>query len=354
MLQTSVQSLVRGGMTKIFGAGAAVVMSIAPVELASSSDIAPKPWQPQINLISSIKLQGSFVSPQAIYADSERIYAGSYQGYLFILERDRQAGFPIIQTIEFGSPLTAVRGDEDHLYVASRDGNLYVASKTWPIRFFHASSLSSYGLGALEVVGPDVYVAKGQAAMTASNQHLYLSAVNPGDAGIAVSSMQSYGEEFLPGRTLVFNRENLQLLGAIPNTDGGAVKVSAWQDFVFLTQPGCCGTGIDVYDSITLRHTQFINRSTNTVEGIRRKGASLLIGGSESGNVDLYARRLNGFEFINTVDLRTATGFSGSEDIEIRSLWVDGLDNLVIAGSSWGNDSSRSPNLPSLFILEIR
>ena len=80
---------------------------------------------------------------------------------------------------------------------------------------------------------------------------------------------------------------------------------------------------------------------------------SLLAAGSEAGGVNLYAFNKNGYELVNSVDLPALTGFSGPEDIEIRAMWADGLDSLVFAGSSWGNDRSRGPQLPSFFVLEI-
>jgi hypothetical protein len=340
-------------MTRILQISALFVM-VGTLTMATPYEATDIPWKPEIKLVAMANLPGSFVSSQAIYADSERIFAGSYQGDLFVLERDRQANFPWIQTIQVGAPLTAVRGDEDNVYVASRDGNLYVFSKTWPLQLVQLVPLSSYGLAALEIVGPSVYVAKGQSAMTASKNRLYISGLNPGDIGLEVASMRSYGEQFEPGRTLVFDRQTLQMVGTIANFERGAVRVSTWQDFVYFTKPGCCGVGIDIYDAVTLKPVQFIYRSTNTVAGTKRKGILLLLGGSEAGAVDLYMFGTNGYEFTHTADLRTLTGFNGVEDIEIRSLWVDGLDNLVFAGSSWGNASSRSPDLPSVFVLEIR
>jgi len=102
-----------------------------------------------------------------------------------------------------------------------------------------------------------------------------------------------------------------------------------------------------------LERVQFIQRSTNSVVGTEKNGVPLLVGGSEAGAVDWYVLGSRGYQLAGTIDLRTLTGFTGPEDVEIRSLWMDGLDNLVFAGSSWGNDQSRSPELPSLFILEI-
>jgi hypothetical protein len=329
-------------------AGAAVLLTIASVASATTR-------QPEVRLVSLAKLPGSFVAPQTIYADFERVFACSYQGDVFVLERDRQNDFPWIQTINLGTPLTAVRGDDEYLYVTSRNGNLFVFAKTWPVQLVYSVPLSNYGLGAVEVVGTNVYVAKGQAAMTASRNRLYLSALNPGDVALDVTTMRSYGDRFEPKSTLVFDRQSLELVGVIPNAQAGAIRISTWQDFVYLTKPGCCGTGIDIYDALTLKHLQFINRAAaNTVAGIRRKGIPLLVGGSETGSVDLYMFGEDGYDLVSVADLRTLTGFNGSEDIEIRGLWVDGFDNLVFAASSWGNDKSRSPDLPSMFVLEIR
>ena len=108
------------------------------------------------------------------------------------------------------------------------------------------------------------------------------------------------------------------------------------------------------YPPEAVKRVQFINRSTNTVAGTKRKGVQLLVGGTEAGAVDLYMLGSEGYQLVMTTNVRELTGFTGSEDIEIRSLWVDGLDNLVFAASSWGNDQSRSLELPSFFVFEIR
>jgi hypothetical protein len=310
--------------------------------------------RPELKLIAAVALPGSFVSSQAIYADNERIFAGSYQGDLFVLERDRESNFPWIETITLGASITAVRGDEDNVYVTSRNGSFYVFAKSWPLQLTQSVPLSDYGLAAMDVVGSSVYVAKGQGSMTASKNRLYLSGLNPGDVGLDLATMRSFADQYQVATTLVFDRQTLLPLGSIPNFDSGAMRIGVWQDFVYLTKPGCCGVGIDVYDALSLKRVQFINRTTNTVAGTKRKGVPLLIGGSETGAVDLYTLGASGYELINTADLRSLTGFGGGEDIEIRSVWVDALDNLVFAGSSWGNDRSRSPDLPSLFVLEIR
>ena len=56
------------------------------------------------------------------------------------------------------------------------------------------------------------------------------------------------------------------------------------------------------------------------------------------GQVDVFDLRQNPSPLVSSADLRQLTGHTGSEDIEIRALWADDLDNLIFAGSSWGND----------------
>jgi hypothetical protein len=335
---------------------ASIVLPISIVSLAGQTapyEAGANVLRPELKLVRSLNLPGSFVSSQSIYADAERIFAASYQGDLFVLERDRQAGYSLLETIHFGAPLTAVRGDEDNVYIAGTDGSLYRFSKTWPIRFLQVTPLSNYGLNALHVTGQDLYVAKGQAVMTAYAERLFISQLNPGDIGLDLTSMRTYAEAFVPNSTLVFDRRTLRTIGAIPNPFGMFINMNAAQGFLYLTTPGCCGRGISVYDASTLSPVQFLNRTANTVAPIKRRGMSLLAAGGETGAVDLYAFSKSGYELVNSADLPALTGFSGPEDIEIRSMWADGLDNLVFAGSSWGNDRSRGPLLPSFFVLEI-
>jgi hypothetical protein len=245
-----------------------------------------------------------------------------------------------------------VRGNNRKLFVTSRDGKLYTFAKSWPLQLEQAELLSEYGLSGLQLIGTKVYVAKGQAEITASSDRIYVYGLNPGDFALELPSMKTYGEEFDPGSMLAFDRKTLQLVGAISSKYVGLIA-NAWQDLIFVTNPGCCGPGIGVYDSAAQRLVQFINRTTNTVAGTRRRGIPLLVGGSENGNVDLYVGDQNRYSLVSTANLPALTGFQGPEDIEIRALWVDETDNLVFAASSWGNDKTRGPMLPSFFVLEI-
>jgi hypothetical protein len=314
----------------------------------------PNAWAPQLKLLGSVNLPGAFVSPQMVYADSERIFVCSAEGDLFVLERDRETNFQLIETIHLGAPLTAVRGNKDRLFVTSRTGALYTFLKTWPLQLEESVPLSNYGLSSLQVTSKHVYVAKGQGSMIATDDRIYLTQMNPGDFVVELPTMQSYGQQFTPGSLLEFDRRTNQFIGAISNPARPGAIINAWQNYVFATNPGCCGAGIAVYNGDIRTPIQFIPRSTNTVAGTNRKGIPLLVGGSESGSVDLYKNDAGIYSLISSVDLPLQTGFMGPEDIEIRALWVDGLDNLIFAASSWGNDRTRGPNLPSFFIIEIR
>jgi hypothetical protein len=331
--------------------GICSLIGILPIPiLTQSTDINLPPWNPEIRLVGSITLPGSFVSPQTIYADNERIFAGSYQGDLFILERDRQANFPVIQVVHFPSSITGVQGDEDILYVASRDGRLYSLAKSWPLQITGSILLSDYGLSALHVAGSKVYVSKGQSVMAASPDRLYLSGLNWGDSGIEIPNGRSFGDLFEPNTTTVYDRNSFDVIGKIRNPGWGVVNVTASRDLLYFTT---FGWGIYIYDAATLQRRQILGRSANTVAVAKRRGTSLLVGGSESGLVDLYALGENGYQFINSANLPAVTGFMEPEDIEIRALWFDGIDNLVFAGSSWGRWRSRSSDLPSFFVLEV-
>jgi hypothetical protein len=78
-----------------------------------------------------------------------------------------------------------------------------------------------------------------------------------------------------------------------------------------------------------------------------------LIAGNESGHVDVFDLGQNPSPLVSSADLPQLTGHTNSEDVEIRALWTDHHDNLIFAGSSWGNDRTRGPSLPSFFVLEL-
>jgi hypothetical protein len=331
------------------------IIITAGVLLSGYQATTAGPKSQGISLVKAISgLPGSFLGAQSVYADSQRIYLCSFQGDLFVLQRDRQQNFPLIETISIGSPLAAVRGDDTTLYVTGRDGNLYIFSKTWPLQFVQSLPLSNYGLMDLDLANSEVYVAMGQAAMTATADRIYLAELNPGDFTVELSTGRTFGDKpFVASAVSVFDRLTGAQIGTIPNPSTNQVSISTWEGFIYLTNPGCCGLGTYIHDARSLKLVQQLIGNTNTVAGIKRKGVPLLVAGNETGSVDLYGQDKTGYQLINSVNLKALTGFTGVDDIEIRALWVDGIDNLVFAGSSWGNDYTRSPALPSLFVLEL-
>lgn len=356
------------------------------------------PTDPALFLISARdQIPGSFLQDQAVFADGDRIYLASYEGTLFVLARDRFADFPLIQTVVLKTRLTAVRGDQKNIYVSTGDGQLMIFSKTFPLRQVKTISLSDFGLNSLAVLenqvyvskgqvelmsdgqlrvtrktfpwrlgetvrGDEIYVSKGQAEMEVDQRRVYLSTLNEGDIGLRLRKDNLlidliYGQTFSPWVTEVYDRRTAAAIGRIANPIGSQVALFGDQTRLYQTVPGCCGLGIFVYNKDTLTLDQFIPRAaTNTVAAANQLETDLLIGGTEWGSVDLFdLSRIEIYApLLSSVDLRTATGHTGPEDIEIRALWADGLDDLVFAASSWGNDSSRSPDLPSFFVLQIR
>jgi hypothetical protein len=306
------------------------------------------------------QIEGGFVGNKAVYADEQRIYLASFQGKLFVLARDRLANFPLLEIIQdTTSPLTAVRGDPENLYVTSGDGNLRIYRKDNPLVLVDTIPLSDFGLSSLDLQQGNIYVSRGQAALAVDKDHVYLSELNEGDISIEISETLTpglvYGQTFEQNTTVIFDRRNGERIVGIANphdTRGlpSAVRLYVDEKILVQTIAGCCGSGIFIYDLKTFMFDQRIVRLfTNTVA----RSGPWLIAGNENGRVDLFDLRQNPSPLISSVDLRQLTGHTGREDIEIRALWIDKLDNLIFAGSSWGNDQSRGPTLPSFFVLEL-
>jgi hypothetical protein len=297
-------------------------------------------------------IAGGMLTAQSVYADQTRIYLATVQGTLFVLGRDRAANFPLLESIQYTSALYAVRGDAQNVYVAAGDGNLLVYRKDPQLTLIQTLPLAANALSSVAVTDDRVFVAIGLSTRFAVNgSRVYMAASNDGELVVelskpALTPVRTYSEPVYGDTTVVFDR----LTGArVTDISPGYWSLYASETFVMGTDPGCCGPGIFVHDANSLAQDQFIARSsTNTV--VQRDG--FLIAGSEAGNVDVFDIAANPSPLLATLNLRQLTGHTGSEDIEIRALWADNVDNLIFAGSSWGNDQSRGPLLPSLFVLE--
>jgi WD40 repeat protein len=320
----------------------------------------------QLQLVSARDhIEGNFVTSQSVYADRNRIYLASAQGKLFVLARDPAANFPLLETIQVSAnPLTAVRGDNKYLYVTSRDGNLRVydvKTSSEPLKLLRTIPLIYFGLSSMALVGDRLYVSAGQSQLAADRNNIYLSQINEGELALEIETRtwtvtRTYGETFELNSTVVYDRLSGNRVISIPNPLsllGGHAQVSLYADQKILVQtiPGCCGSGIYIYDTSTMALDPLVPQAyTNTVA--RRGG--LLIAGMETGQVKVFDLSDRPLSLVSSIDLRQLTGHTGSEDIEIRAMWVDQFDKLIFAASSWGNDQSRGPLLPSFFVLEMK
>jgi hypothetical protein len=302
------------------------------------------------------QIPGSFTTPRAVYADRNRIYLGSFQGTLFVLARDLAAGFPVVQRIELGIQITGVGGDNDRLYITSPDG-LRVYAKGSSLTQIGSLVLPGYYV-TLELFENYLYLSRGQAQLAVDRERLYLAQLNDGDVAWEVDKAtlqvtRVYGTTFLEHQTGVYDRLTGSLVVTIPNpldTRGVRSMPRPYSNGVDLYQTvgGCCGQGITIVKGPDFVRSEFIGATfTNVVTSVPNG----LVGGLETGSVEYFD--LNN-QLIKQVDLPLLTGHTRPEDIEIRSLWADGLDDLVFAGSSWGNDVSRGPTLPSFFVLRLR
>jgi hypothetical protein len=325
-----------------------------------TGEISP-PQPPVLRLISARDhIEGSFTIGKMLHADDARIYLASAQGRLFVLDRDRASNFPLLQVVQHPAGLTGVIADQDNVYVTGFDGQLRVYGKTLPLQLARTERVAAFQLGGARVVDSDLYVSRGSFAWNVDRQHVFMSALNPGDAvrGFRKQTLLptlTYGEAFVPQKTVIYDRRTAQPVFALPNPVDifgrlASPHLVVDHNYLFRTIPGCCGDRVEIFDAHTFERVQDVIRAAaNTVI---RRGRWLIIG-DESGMVSLWDIAVNPAAFIETIDLRQITGHTGSEDIEIRALWSDPHDNLVFAASSWGNDSSRGPNLPAFFVLEL-
>src|SRR6266446_1644814 len=178
--------------------------------------------------------------------------------------------------------------------------------------------------------------------MAVDEHHVYLLALNNGDVVLEIDKKTlttglTYGQSFEPNTVVVFDRRSGDRVGGIAAT-GSNLFVD--RRILVQTTAGCCGPGIFIYDPETFELEQMVpRRFTNTV--VRR--GHWLIAGNEAGLIDVFDLSSNPSPLVSSINLPQVTGHTRPEDIEIRALWRDGNDNLIFAGSSWGNDATRGP-----------
>jgi Calx-beta domain-containing protein len=308
-------------------------------------------------------IEGGLVLPQTMYADSTHIYLSTSGvptgGRLYVLRRNRAADFPVVEQRDFEVALGAVRGDATHLYVAGRDGILYVYRKTSPLTLVRAIPVSDLQLVGLDVVDNRIYVAVGQAHVAADAGHVYVSSLAPSDGVVEiVKGTWATGTSFSgfePNVTVVFDRLTGARVSAIPNPadatgDRGISALYADREILGQMRPGCCGLGVSLFDPETLAFDQRL--ASGNSNALARQGRWLIVG-TEFGTVEVWDIGRRPAPVVARLNLRTVTGHTGVEDIEVRALWFDEVDGLLFAGSSWGNDQSRSSALPAFFVLQL-
>jgi hypothetical protein len=271
-----------------------------------------------------------------------------------VLARDRAANFPVIQTIDVGAQITAVRGDADRLYLTAPDGQLRIYAKETPLRLVATRSFSTY-LGAVIDFGDKLYLGVGFAELAVDRDRLYVAPLGENDVALEVDKAtlevtRTYGETFIEQKTGVYDRATGALVGSIPyppqfmsSSSHPILYLNA--NRLFETVGGCCGTGINIIGLPELVESLFIPEAfTNTVVAV----SNGFWGGMETGDVAFYDSQNR---LVQKLDLKALTGHTGPAEIEIRALWADGIDDLVFAASSWG---SQALITPSFFVLRLR
>ena len=307
----------------------------------------------QLSLVSARNyIPGSFTTTHSMHVDSERIYLASTQGILFVVARNAAANFPLLSQTQVASSLTSVNGDSTNLYITSTDGYLRVYTKTDQPQFVREVQVSTTGIRSTVLVGSNLVVATGQASLAATTSYVFLSQLNPGDVAVEItksdlSVVRTYGQEYTEASTVVFNKKTGAALRTLPNNSLNQVALTVIDNTLYRTEPGCCAVSYTQTQLKSWASTTISSYYTNVIA----QKSDTLITGTESGRVIAY----KGSSIpVSNISLREMTGHTGSEDIEIRALYADSIDGYIFAASSWGNDTSRTPELPSLFILELQ
>src|SRR6266699_3880721 len=70
-------------------------------------------------------VEGSFLTPETVFADDNYVFLVSFQGQLFVLDKS-QPDFPLVVSLiqVSATPLRSVRGDKTKIYITAADGNL--------------------------------------------------------------------------------------------------------------------------------------------------------------------------------------------------------------------------------------
>lgn len=320
---------------------------------------------PATEIVSALDhVDGAFTTSQAVYADADRIYLGSYHGKVFVLSRNVSSNFPLIETIQMSSPVSSVRGDSQYLFVGTHNAEVYVFKKDHPY-LTQVTSFKAFLFGhiSMAIDGGDLYVRAGgyDPALDKVHGRLFFSALNPGESvkrfsiGTWVLNQEYIPGFYTPDTISAFDMETGYQFPDIDTTDSNLSRTKnknlyADGQILAAVYPGCCGQGVTLYDPVSFERQQFI--SSSVPNAVARSNQTLIVG-TELGRMELYDLSLKPSPRLHMFDARQFTGLTTpGEILEIRSIWKDDVDNLIFAATSWANREG-TPWVPTFFVFEL-
>lgn len=343
-----------------------VLLLVVPIGSALAQITAStKTTTPALTLVAAInQLPGSFVTPGSAFADAKNFFLASDQGTLFIIGNG--PGYPVTEIQVSGVALRGIDGDGTTLYVGSADGNVYAFNEK---TFQYEGFIPLAGQGVKSVVvdqkpNGQIIVSAGQTEATADPFHAFWSTLNQGDVVYILDKqtlaiLAVFGQTFVPNTTAILDRSSGTPVGTIANPaniNGAYSQVSLSSDGTTLAQaiPGCCGAGVTLHAAKgTFQQLgtvpDFYSNSTTTINN-----GKILVVVTEAGTVDLYdITNPAAPTKVGGVNLRQATGFTGPDDIECRSVsgFMQGSTVMLVVGSSW---SGKNLSVPAAFVLKVQ
>ena len=92
---------------RISGVGLGVLLFLSPLYAGQSGtqtlQEGKDAGQVGLSFLEEKFIPGNFLGSQSVYADRDFIYLASYQGTLFVLERDKEVHFPLIEAVPVSS-----------------------------------------------------------------------------------------------------------------------------------------------------------------------------------------------------------------------------------------------------------
>lgn len=200
----------------------------------------------------------------------------------------------------------------------------------------------------------------GQSFSAADVCQIYLTKLNEFERVYTVDpsagAVYAGGESLGVGVTTVLSRLTGEVRGVITNrtNNQGATSNALYVKDGILAQitPGCCGTGVSLYDTSTL--TKLCDISESFADSVAITGNMLIIG-TESGIINVFdISDPTSPKIVTGVDLHQLTGRYGLGDVEVRALWVDDKSGLLFAATSWGDPNTGDTTLPNFFVFQLK